>query len=83
MLLLDLDHFKVINDSLGHQAGDILLKAVSKRLKRAVKENNILARFGGDEFILLLRDLHNPREAIVICELIIEIFDKPFTIYGQ
>ncbi|MFL6554901.1 MAG: diguanylate cyclase domain-containing protein, partial [Bacillus sp. (in: firmicutes)] len=83
LFLLDLDHFKVINDSLGHQAGDVLLQSVSKRLNEAIGENSILARFGGDEFIILVPNLSNNEDAFDISRLILKVMEEPFLICGQ
>ncbi|MEH7504493.1 GGDEF domain-containing protein [Neobacillus drentensis] len=83
LFLLDLDHFKVINDSLGHHAGDELLQSVAKRLKDAIGEEMVLARFGGDEFIILVPNLTNNEEAFEICRHILKVMDKPFTVYGE
>jgi diguanylate cyclase (GGDEF)-like protein/PAS domain S-box-containing protein len=82
-LLLDLDRFKVINDSLGHQAGDILLQAVASRLKNSDGEMNIIARIGGDEFIILIPDMAEEDEALYVCEKILKALEEPFSIYGQ
>jgi diguanylate cyclase (GGDEF)-like protein/PAS domain S-box-containing protein len=82
ILLLDLDHFKVINDSLGHQAGDVLLQEVANRLKTILKKNYSLARFGGDEFILILPNT-NEYEAKQISIEILRIMKSPFRIQKQ
>ncbi|MEH7255089.1 GGDEF domain-containing protein [Neobacillus niacini] len=83
VLMLDLDHFKVINDSLGHEAGDLLLKSVATRLREIIKSDNILARFGGDEFVILIPRLHSAIEAFKVCEEIINTMKEPFKVYGQ
>jgi diguanylate cyclase (GGDEF)-like protein/PAS domain S-box-containing protein len=83
IFLLDLDRFKVINDSLGHQAGDLLLQTVTKRLKDAIRDDKVIARFGGDEFILMVPNLLNREEAFDFSEEIMKIMEKPFDIYGQ
>ena len=83
VLMLDLDHFKVINDSLGHEAGDLLLQSVAIRLREIIKSDNILARFGGDEFIILIPQLLSAIEAFKVCEEIINTMKEPFEIYGQ
>ncbi|MFV8826235.1 EAL domain-containing protein [Alkalihalobacterium sp. APHAB7] len=82
-LLLDLDHFKVINDSLGHQAGDLLLQQVAKRLHYSISQDDTLARLGGDEFIIVLPNLKDHREAVTVCEKIMKAMEDPFFIEGQ
>lgn len=83
ILLLDLDHFKVINDSMGHNAGDKLLKEVAARLHSVCSQGNIVARFGGDEFVVLMPDLGGDAETAVACEKIIQIMKQPFQINGR
>jgi diguanylate cyclase (GGDEF)-like protein len=78
ILFLDLDFFKLVNDSLGHLAGDQLLIAVSQRLRNCVKSQDTLARLGGDEFVVLLESLDHPERAIEIAERIIHELKKPF-----
>ncbi|MDQ1004284.1 diguanylate cyclase (GGDEF)-like protein/PAS domain S-box-containing protein [Neobacillus niacini] len=83
VLLLDLDHFKVINDSLGHEAGDQLLQAVANRLRGVIQADNVLARFGGDEFIILMQQIVSADEAFEVSKEILKVMKEPFTIYGQ
>lgn len=83
VLLLDLDHFKVINDSLGHEAGDQVLVTVSNRLKGIIRNDKVLARFGGDEFVILIPNLLSADEAFEVSEEILETLKEPFSIYGQ
>jgi diguanylate cyclase (GGDEF)-like protein len=80
--VLDLDRFKTVNDSLGHRAGDTLLVEVANRLRDAVRGHDTVARMGGDEFTLLLPDLHPHGEAIV-AERLLAAFDEPFAIDGH
>jgi diguanylate cyclase (GGDEF)-like protein len=80
--VLDLDRFKTVNDSLGHRAGDGLLIQVAGRLLAAVREPDTVARMGGDEFTLLLADLHPHGEAIV-AERILAAFEEPFLVDGH
>ncbi|MCG5525089.1 EAL domain-containing protein [Ectothiorhodospira haloalkaliphila] len=77
---LDLDDFKVINDSLGHEQGDALLVQVSQRLREHLREGDTVARFGGDEFLLLLSNLHKAQDLIPVVEHLQEAFSQPFTL---
>lgn len=83
VLFLDLDRFKVINDSLGHACGDQLLQKVARRLEAALRPNDTVARLGGDEFTLLLDDVSDPREATVIAERVLQSLKAPFVIDGR
>jgi diguanylate cyclase (GGDEF)-like protein len=78
VLFLDLDRFKVINDSLGHPAGDELIAAVSERLKHSLRRDETIARFGGDEFAILCEDLTDEQDAIAVGERLLKSFGLPF-----
>jgi diguanylate cyclase (GGDEF)-like protein/PAS domain S-box-containing protein len=80
---LDMDRFKVLNDSLGHTVGDKLLVAISERLEESLRPDDTVARLGGDEFAMLLEDLKNSNEALSIIERIQEKFVQPFGLDGQ
>ena len=83
LLYLDLDRFKVINDSLGHLVGDQLLFAVSRRLESCLRQGDVLSRLGGDEFAILLNALHTDQQANVIAFRVQETLSKPFSIDGR
>ncbi|HYF47801.1 MAG TPA: EAL domain-containing protein [Planctomycetota bacterium] len=80
VLFLDLDRFKVINDSLGHQAGDELLKEISRRLQRSVRMEDTVARMGGDEFTVILDSIHSVGEAMQVADRIQQDISTPHTI---
>ena len=80
MLMVDLDGFKAVNDELGHQAGDKLLREAAERLRLCVRLTDAVARVGGDEFIVLLPDLRNPEEAASIAQKIVLAIANPFAI---
>jgi diguanylate cyclase (GGDEF)-like protein/PAS domain S-box-containing protein len=80
VLFMDLDGFKTINDSLGHQAGDRLLVAVAECLRNRLRTEEVLARFGGDEFAVLLEDTAGTSEAIRVAQRITEDLREPFTV---
>src|SRR4051794_34798795 len=82
ILFLDLDHFKLINDSLGHHAGDSLLRAVAPRLRSHLRPGDIVARFGGDEFGILIDRLADEGEAVAVADRVAAAFAQPFTIDG-
>lgn len=79
---LDLDHFKEVNDTLGHTAGDLLLKSVAGRLRSTIRDTDRVARFGGDEFAILATNLVHPTDAGVLASKLVEAIAKPFLIDG-
>ncbi len=83
VLFIDLDRFKVINDSLGHQIGDQLLIALARLLEAEVRETDLVARLGGDEFVILLDPIHHLRDAVRTVNRIAERFKAPFTLQGR
>jgi diguanylate cyclase (GGDEF)-like protein/PAS domain S-box-containing protein len=83
VLFLDLDRFKLVNDSLGHDAGDHLLVEVAARLSHLVRDGDTVARLGGDEFVILVEDLHSPDEPVHLATRIREAFHRPVTIGGN
>ncbi|WP_298160255.1 GGDEF domain-containing protein, partial [Ferrovum sp.] len=83
ILFLDLDHFKHINDSLGHQIGDLLLVAVGKRLVSCVRQTDTVCRQGGDEFVILLSEIRRLEDASNISEKLLLAFGIPFVIDNQ
>jgi len=78
VLFLDLDHFKDVNDSLGHAIGDQLLKATSQRLMEKIRSEDTLARLGGDEFVIILNHIKDNENVIDVVEKIVESFEEPF-----
>ena len=82
VLFLDLDHFKLINDSLGHHAGDALLRAIAPRLRSHLRSADIVARFGGDEFGILVERLADENEAMTIAERVAAALSHHFSIQG-
>jgi diguanylate cyclase (GGDEF)-like protein/PAS domain S-box-containing protein len=82
-LCLDLDNFKNVNDALGHQIGDDLLRAVAKRLRSVLRERDTLARIGGDEFAIVLPDIHNADEAATVAQRLIEAIQPPMNVEGH
>ncbi len=81
MIFLDLDGFKLVNDSMGHAAGDELLKAVAKRLRAAMRPSDTVARFGGDEFVVLCEEIADEQTAFEIAERIAEALSQPIELF--
>lgn len=82
-LFIDLDGFKAINDTLGHSAGDAMLKTISFRLKECVRESDIISRQGGDEFLLILSDIKENQLIDSVAEKVLNELEKPFVINGN
>ena len=83
VMFLDLDHFKAVNDTLGHDAGDKLLISVAKRLKTCVREGDMIARLGGDEFAVILDDVAQPQDATIVADKIIKVIKEPCVLEGE
>jgi diguanylate cyclase (GGDEF)-like protein len=83
VLFLDLDNFKVVNDSLGHAAGDELLIAVGARLHETLRRSDTVARFGGDEFAILVEDVASEHDAVRVAEQVAALFVHPFPLEGR
>jgi diguanylate cyclase (GGDEF)-like protein len=83
VLFLDLDRFKVVNDSLGHAAGDLLLQTVAERIRSAVRGEDSVTRLGGDEFAVLCTDVGTPEDAVMVAERIIASVKRPISLEGQ
>ena len=83
VLFMDLDRFKVINDTLGHSAGDELLQTIARRLKKTLRASDVVARLGGDEFVVLVQETKNTRQVMSVARKILSAVIKPLTVGGQ
>lgn len=83
VMFLDLDRFKLINDTMGHSLGDQLLKTVAKRILQTLREGDTVARQGGDEFLVLLPEINDEIEAVLVSERILGVFSKPIFLEGN
>lgn len=83
VLYLDLDDFKIVNDTYGHDKGDMLLGALAGRLIECVRENDTVARLGGDEFTIILEDAYQLEDIIIVAKRIVESASKPFPLAGH
>ena len=83
LLYIDLDGFKLVNDSLGHETGDVLLGQVAERLKARFRQSDTLARIGGDEFTLILDHIHNAADANTAAVSVMQVLNRPFEIEGK
>jgi diguanylate cyclase (GGDEF)-like protein/PAS domain S-box-containing protein len=83
VLFVDLDRFKVINDTLGHQAGDQLLQAIAGRLKKTVRASDVVARLGGDEFVVLLQEVAGEEQIAAVAQKILAAVLRPVEIAGE
>ena len=83
VMFLDLDHFKLINDTMAHAAGDELLRAVSSRLQSVLRQEDTVARMGGDEFTILLPEVHDEKDAARVAQSLLDSFRAPFFVQGR
>jgi len=83
VLFIDLDRFKAVNDAAGHDAGDVVLRQVAQRLRHCVREEDTIARMGGDEFTVILTDLEKPENALLVCRKILASLTEPFVFKGK
>ena len=83
VLFIDLDRFKIINDSLGHEAGDAMLRAAAARLRSCVRASDVVARLGGDEFVVLLQDVSEPSVAAKVASNVLKSLAEPVAIQGR
>jgi diguanylate cyclase (GGDEF)-like protein/PAS domain S-box-containing protein len=83
VIYLDLDHFKDVNDTLGHAVGDALLRAVADRLESNTRESDTVARFGGDEFAVIVGDIAEPADAAILADKLIDALGDPYSILGN
>ena len=83
VMFFDLDKFKTVNDMFGHGVGDLLLKETAKRIQECVRESDTVARFSGDEFIVLFRAIEHKQDAMVVAEKIRQSINQPFELAGQ
>jgi diguanylate cyclase (GGDEF)-like protein len=83
LMFIDLDGFKAVNDTLGHDAGDYVLKQVAQRLLSCVRETDTVARIGGDEFLIIATEINSPKNAAQIAEKVIQLVSKPFIFKGK
>jgi diguanylate cyclase (GGDEF)-like protein len=83
LLFLDLDRFKLVNDTLGHETGDRLLKTVAERVAGCVRADDMVSRLGGDEFIVMLENINSPMVATLVAEKICHVIARPFVLLGR
>ena len=83
IVFADIDHFKLVNDTLGHSAGDQLLIELAKRVSAGTRAPDTVGRFGGDEFVLICEDIEDPSEAEAFGTRVMRMFDDPFTVDGH
>ncbi len=83
LLYIDIDHFKIVNDSMGHAAGDELLNVISQRLRNVLRKSDTISRLGGDEFTVIVEDLHEVEMVTKVANNILEALENPVTIYEK
>ncbi len=82
VMVLDLDNFKLANDTYGHHMGDLLLQAVTERLRHCLRESDTVARMGGDEFTLIIENVNGSEDAELLARKVLSVFDRTFPLHG-
>jgi diguanylate cyclase (GGDEF)-like protein len=83
LLFVDLDGFKVVNDTFGHDAGDVLLKEIASRLRTCLREGDVIGRIGGDEFVVLIEEFNDAERLALVAQKILETVARPVLVRGQ
>ncbi len=83
VMFINLDSFKLVNDILGHTGGDIILKEVGETIRRNMRRTDTVARFGGDEFMIMFQNVKDAKDAVTIADKVMELFKKPFAVHEQ
>jgi diguanylate cyclase (GGDEF)-like protein/PAS domain S-box-containing protein len=83
VILLDLDRFKLVNDTLGHVMGDVVLQIVAERLRRGLRKSDTVARMGGDEFTILLDSVQNAHDVMVVVRKVLDVLNEPYALEGH
>lgn len=83
LMYMDLDHFKDVNDTLGHEVGDTLLQQAAERMRRCARKNDLVARLGGDEFVLVVEDAENEHDVQGVANKLVEFMHQPFVVHQQ
>jgi diguanylate cyclase (GGDEF)-like protein len=82
-MFIDFDRFKLVNDSLGHSAGDELLQQLARRVQERIRPSDTVARLGGDEFAILIENLEHERDAVLLADRLMDSLKTPFRVAGQ
>jgi diguanylate cyclase (GGDEF)-like protein len=83
VLFIDMDRFKMINDSMGHDVGDLVLQEAARRMKESLREVDTVARYGGDEFTCLLLDIHGEEDVVKVASKLVDVLARPFSLLGR
>jgi diguanylate cyclase (GGDEF)-like protein len=83
LLFVDLDGFKVVNDTFGHDAGDVLLREIAGRLRACLREGDVIGRIGGDEFVVLIEEFNDAERLALVAQKILETVARPVMVRGQ
>ena len=83
LVMIDLDHFKEVNDTLGHAAGDLLLLGVCGRMQTCLRADDFICRLGGDEFVIIMHDINSPSDVALVCDKLLSTITEPYMLNGQ